>query len=181
MLDETVTTPFEIDHFIPKAVFREKRIDLETEYTNLVYSCKKCNNAKRQQFSGNIDARNPTNELFYDPVLTDYNTIFYRNEIGAIDSNDDKGKKSITLLKLYRPIHILAWICEELNDTAERLEAAVNAELDGPRKQTLERALNKINNQYRKLSRLFTAAYNDNTFSVSSIEEVASEAFSAPR
>ena len=171
LLDETITTPFEVDHFIPRAVFKHGRMDLDTDYTNLVYSCKKCNNAKRQQFSGDIHSANPTNELFYDPTMVDYNDIFYRNNFGAIDSDDDKGKKSITRLKLYRPIHILAWICEELNDTAEKLEAAIKVESETGRRQTLEAALNKINNQYRKMSRLFTAAYNDNSFSISDIED----------
>ena len=146
-------------------------MDLDTDYTNLVYSCKKCNNAKRHQFSGDIYSANPTNELFYDPTMVDYNDIFYRNNFGAIDSDDDKGKKSIIRLKLYRPIHILAWICEELNDTAEKLDAAIKAESNTERKRTLEAALNKINNQYRKMSRLFTAAYNDNSFSISDIED----------
>ena len=165
--DKAITTPFEIDHFIPRDTFKNGRMDLETDYTNLVYSCKKCNNAKSDQFSGDIHSANPTNELFYDPALVDYNDIFYRNELGAIASDDDKGKNSITRLKLYRPIHILAWICEELSETADKLEIAIESEADDERKKALETALNKINNQYRKKSRLFTAAYNDKNFSIS--------------
>lgn len=168
--DETITTPFEVDHFIPRAVFKQERMDLDTDYTNLVYSCKKCNNAKRHQFDGDIHSINPTNELFYDPTQVDYNDIFYRNELGAIDSDDDKGKNSITRLKLYRPIHILSWICEELYETAEKLEVAIKSESDTKRKRTLEAALNKLNNQYRKMSRLFTAAYDDNSFIINDIE-----------
>lgn len=169
--DIAITTPFEVDHFIPRDTFKNGRMDLDTDYTNLVYACKKCNIAKLNQFAGDIQSQNPTNELFYDPVLVDYNSIFYRNEIGAIDSDDDKGKKSVTKLKLYRPIHILAWLCEELNETADKLEMAIKIESDPTRKSTLEMALSKINNQYRKLSRLFTAAYNDNSFSITDIEK----------
>ena len=105
-------------------------------------------------------------------MLVDYNGIFYRNEFGAIDSDDGKGKRSITNLKLYRPIHILAWVCEEMNETAEKLEAAVQIERDTERKEALEAALQKIEHQYRKLSRLFIAAYNDNSFSIADIEAV---------
>ena len=170
--DEAITTPFEVDHFIPKAIFKEHRMDLDTDYTNLVYSCKKCNNAKRHQFSGDIHSAHPTNELFYDPVLVDYNNIFYRNDMGAIDSDDGKGKESIVRLKLYRPIHILAWVCEEMNETAEKLETAVKAEQDAERKKPLEKALPTINSQYRKLNRLFIAAYNDNNFSIADIEKL---------
>lgn len=167
--DTAITTPFEVDHFIPRSVFKHGRMDLETEYKNLIYSCKKCNNAKRGQFTGNIDLENPTNELFYDPTIVDYNDIFFRNHLGAIDSDDKKGKESIIRLKLYRPIHILAWLCEEINETANRLEVAACREKDGLRKQKLESALNIINIQYRKYSRIFIAAYNDNGFSITDI------------
>ena len=112
--DDSITTPFEIDHFITKTAFKDIRPELLTDYNNLIYSCKKCNNAKRGQFSGDLSVSHPTNELFYDPVLVDYNNIFYRNELGAIASDDAKGKHMIEILKLYRPIHILGWLCEKI-------------------------------------------------------------------
>ena len=59
-----------------------------------------------------------------------------------------------------------------MNETAEKLEIAVKAEQDAERKKTLEKALNKINSQYRKLNRLFIAAYNDNSFSIADIEKL---------
>ncbi|MDE6261135.1 MAG: HNH endonuclease [Oscillospiraceae bacterium] len=170
--DITITTPFEVDHFIPRASFKDGRMDLDTDYRNLIYSCKKCNNAKRKQFSGDIHSAHPTNELFYDPVAVDYNDIYYRNHLGAIDSDDEKGKRTITRLKLYRPIHILSWLCEEMYETAERLEKAVKTEEDEIRKQTLESALNMLNAQYRKFNHLFIAAYNDNGFSIAAIEDM---------
>jgi len=170
LLDEFITTPFEVDHFIPSAVFTPNRMELDTEYTNLMYSCKKCNNIKRAQFSGDINSPTPTNELFYDPVLVDYNDIFYRDEHGAIASDDEKGRKSIKLLKLYRPIHVLAWLCEELYEMAEKLEREIAKETNLERKAALESALNKANSQYRKFDHLFTAAYNDNKFSLQKIQ-----------
>lgn len=170
--DKTITTPFEVDHFVPKAEFKNIRMELDTDYRNLIYSCKKCNIAKSNQFSGDIHSEYPTNDLFYDPTQVDYNSIFYRNEFGAIASDDEKGKKSITKLKLYRPIHILAWLCEELAETAEKLEAALKTEHDEDRKRKFEEAFNKINNQYRKFNRLFIAAYNDNSFSIEDIEAI---------
>ena len=110
--------------------------------------------------------------MFYDPVKVDYNTIFFRNQLGSIDSVDDKGKDTIVRLKLYRPIHNLSWICEEMYSTAEKLEASIQNEPAGARRESLIAALNRINSQYRKLSRLFTAAYNDNSFAMSDIENV---------
>ena len=148
---DAITTPFEIDHFIPRNAFKTIRPDLETDYKNLIYSCKKCNIAKSNKFKGDLTSKEPTNELFYDPVLVDYNTVFYRNELGAIDSDDPKGKEMIKLLKLYRPIHILAWICDEMNQTAEKLEKVIDSTTDDKKKNEYIHALNLINRQYRKL------------------------------
>lgn len=170
LLDSSITTPFEADHFIPRSVFKQGRMDLDTDYKNLVYSCKKCNLAKRHQFAGDISSESPTNELFYDPVLVDYNDIFYRDHQGAIASDDDKGRDSIIRLKLYRPIHILAWLCEEMYETAGKLEMAIRIEKDEKRREKLKLAHNKLNEQYRKLSHLFIAAYNDDRFSIANID-----------
>lgn len=38
--DSMITTPFEIDHFIPINTFEGIRDDLKTDYNNLVLSCK---------------------------------------------------------------------------------------------------------------------------------------------
>lgn len=170
LLDSAITTPFEADHFIPRDAFKKDRMDLDTDYRNLIYSCKKCNLAKRHQFAGDIHSENPTNELFYDPVLVDYNDIFYRDHQGAIASDDDKGRKSIIRLKLYRPIHILAWLCEEMYETTGKLETAIKTEGDEDRRKKLELAYHKLNEQYRRLSHLFIAAYNDDRFSIADID-----------
>ena len=59
-----------------------------------------------------------------------------------------------------------------MNETADKLDAAAKVEQNAERKRTLEMALNKINGQYRKLSRLFIAAYNDNNFSIIDMENI---------
>ena len=164
LFDKSITTPFEIDHFIPKNAFKTEKPDLETDYNNLVYACKKCNIAKSSKFEGDLSLKVPTNNLFYDPVLVDYNTIFYRNEFGAIDSNDKKGKKMIVLLKLYRPIHILAWICDEINQTADKLEKAIDTVASEDVKLEYQKVLVLLNSQYRKFSNFLLAAYNDSDF-----------------
>lgn len=161
---ERITTAFEVDHFIPRTAFKKVRPSLENDYNNLVYACKKCNGTKSGKCKVDWTSTNPTNELFYDPVLVDYNTIFYRNQIGAIVSDDLKGKEMIKLLKLYRPIHILGWVCEEINETADKLEEAVNNEKNADRKQKLQDALNALNAKYRLLFNLFISSYNDSEF-----------------
>lgn len=129
-----------------------------------MYACKKCNSTKSGKFKGDLSLPAPTNELFYDPTLVDYNTVFYRNELGAIDSDDPKGKEMIKLLKLYRPIHILAWLCEEIDLTADKLEKAIISEPDEKKKQEYEKACYSLNKQYRKFIDLFLASYNDEKF-----------------
>lgn len=164
ILDEQITTCFEIDHFIPRKAFEGKRDTLYDDYRNLIYSCKKCNLAKRNQFEGDIFSDPPKNNLFYDPVEVDYNTIFYRNELGAIASDDEKGRDMIKRLRLYRPVHILAWLCEKIDTTADKLENAIKLEQDCERKKQLKNALDSFNSQYRKYNKFFNAAYKDDSF-----------------
>ena len=49
-----------------------------------------------------------------DELKTDYNRIFYRNELGGIDLDDPKGCEMIKLLKLYCPVHNPAWLLERM-------------------------------------------------------------------
>lgn len=166
---DTITTPFEVDHLVPRKAFKGKRESLDADYRNLIYSCKKCNVAKSSKFAGDIYADPPENDLFYNPAVVDYNTIFYRNEFGAIESDDEKGKKMIQYLKLYRPIHILGWLREEINSVADQLQQAVACETDPDRKKEFSDALAKMDSQYRKYNNILMAAYNDNSFSFSEI------------
>lgn len=103
------------------------------------------------------------NELFYNPVEVDYNEIFYRNEYGGIDSEDEKGRKMITELKLYRSLYNFAWMLEELNNTAARLEEKKeDKSLPEDKRKMYEDAFNKINNYYRKVNILFKKSYKSN-------------------
>ena len=72
----------------------------------------------------------------------------------------------LLMLKLYRPVHILGWLREEINSIADKLQLALNNETDTKRKELLQDALNKMNSQYRKFDNLFTATYNDNSFKI---------------
>lgn len=167
LLDSQVTTPFEIDHFVPKAVFRDKWPELENTYENLVYTCKKCNLAKSNQYKGNIDKRVIENELFYDPEKMDYGAIFYRGENGGICSDDPKGRDMITRLKLYRPIHNLAWICEITQRTLEKLSRELEKTEQGSAKEaTLREAKEKLNDYYNDCRDVFIANYNNNKFTL---------------
>lgn len=88
--------------------------------------------------------------------------MFYRNEYGGIDSEDEKGRKMIARLKLYRSLYNFAWMLEELCNTAEKLDNKIKDEriLESKRKQ-YEEALNIINGYYRKVHTLFKESYKE--------------------
>lgn len=167
LLDTQITTPFEADHFIPEDVFKDEWPELKTTYANLVYSCKKCNVAKSNQYEGNIKNHEIKNELFYEPEETDYGKIFFRGEDGGICSDDEKGRDMIIRLKLYRPIHNLAWICEITKTTLDKLSAQI--ELVGKNSakgKVLQEAKEELRDYYDNCVEIFMANYNDNKFTM---------------
>ena len=167
-----ITTPFEIDHFVPRDTFKNEWPECETLYDNLIYSCKKCNIAKSNYFKGDISKRVIQNEYFYNPVETDYGVIFYRNDAGGIASDDEKGRDMIDKLKLYRPIHNMAWICETLKNTREKLNAQIEkVGKDTIQGQLLIEAKNELNDYFVTCQVIFLENYNNDKFSLeSSIE-----------
>jgi len=168
ILDSSITTPFEVDHFIPKNTFKHDWPECDTLYGNLMYSCKKCNGAKSDQYSGVLDKENFVNDEFYNPVDSDLGEIFFRNEVGGIDSEDKKGKEMIQKIKLYRPIHNLAWIVEKLQLTLEN----INKKLDTVDRDTSEGRLlllakERLSDYYLKCQQTFLEIYNDDSYEFS--------------
>lgn len=152
---------FQIDHFIPQSHFKGIRDELLTQYDNLMLSCPKCNRAKSDQYEGNINSPFIENTLFYNPVEVDYNTIFYRNELGGISSDDEKGKNMIKRLKLYRPLHNYAWVLEKLDELIDRLDIQIER-TEGEKKEQLEALQRKLLREQRKKRAIFVAAYRNN-------------------
>ena len=86
-------TYFEVDHFIPKDFFKDLGNIALTEYKNLVYSCKFCNNSKRAKWpSEREDIFHINNEGFEDPATELYETHFYRTQDGGIMWKTELGK-----------------------------------------------------------------------------------------
>ncbi|MGL5895431.1 MAG: HNH endonuclease [Lactococcus lactis] len=162
LLDENITTYFEVDHFIPEAVFTKiNRDDLLTDYNNLIYSCKKCNQAKKHQYEGDNIGIDLKNTKFYDPVETPLQNIFYRNILGGIDSIDIKGRKMIIDLKLYRLSHNFEWIVEVLQAICTKLEMKIsNIESSGGNSADLRYAHSLISEEFHKVHKVFLANYN---------------------
>lgn len=167
LLESSITTPFEVDHYIPRDVFKDSWPELDTLYENLIFSCKKCNIAKSNQFTGDISTRKINNEDFYNPAEVDYGEIFYRNDSGGIDSDEPKGKNMITKLKLYKPIHNMAWLCECINNTIDKIDNKITSmNEESPEKNLLIEAKGKLNDYYRLCNKIFQANYNNDKFKI---------------
>ena len=165
MSSELLTIPYHVEHFIPRKVFEGKKDSLLTNYDNLLWACPKCNLSKGDKYKGDIEKSSKIeNELFYNPLEVDYNDIFYRNEIGGIDSDDEKGREMIKMLKLYRPIHNLAWLIERLEKLTLNLDKEAKAETNQDRKKVLQEAAGKVALECVKKSKLFRAVYNGKQF-----------------
>lgn len=83
-------TYFEVDHFIPKDFFEKNSNIKETDYFNLVYSCRKCNNSKRAKWPSQSETIFNDGKIgFIDPCDTEYDNLFHRNRKGQIVCNSD--------------------------------------------------------------------------------------------
>lgn len=160
--DEQITTPFEVDHFVPSKICEEyNRCDLITDYSNLIYSCKKCNLAKSDLYNGSKIPEELSNDRFYNPVDVDFNNIFYRNIIGGIDSQDIKGRNMIVDLKLYRVFHNYAWISEELFRVRSEIDAKIDKiPAENEKRMKLLEVHRIVTNEAIKYKELFQKVYN---------------------
>ncbi len=86
-------TWFEVDHFIPKSLFLPIGKLSTEEYSNLVYSCKFCNNNKLSKWpTKNVDIPHQDNEGFVDPCDLDYDNHLYRLDNGGIMWKSELGQ-----------------------------------------------------------------------------------------
>ncbi|SMN01283.1 hypothetical protein SPONL_1904 [uncultured Candidatus Thioglobus sp.] len=88
---------YHIDHFRPKNKFP----NLKTDYSNLVYSCPYCNNAKSDKWK-EVNG-------FIDPCDNEYDSHLERNGKGKIRYKTDRGRYIFESLKLHLIRHELIW------------------------------------------------------------------------
>ncbi len=117
-LDNWRSIWFEIDHFIPQKRNKKQFLTIKTitDYTNLVYSCRSCNNAKRNKWPSNDEkVPNINNEGFIDPCEDEYKDQFNRLKNGRIKPNTDLGEWMYNAMKLYNPQHEILWNIEQVH------------------------------------------------------------------
>ncbi len=118
--DSWKLTYYEIDHFIPEFILTIKS---KTDYSNLVYACRSCNNSKRKQWPTNDEnVPNLNDEGWMDPCDNLYNANFSRLPNGRIKSETLLGSWMYTALKLHKPQHEVIYNLEQLDLLIEELE-----------------------------------------------------------
>jgi hypothetical protein len=92
-------TYFEIDHFVPKDFLIKSNSTIGlSKYSNLVYSCRFCNNFKTKHWpSQREDIYIKGDEGFIEPCNLDYENHLYRTDDGAIMWNTPLGKWMVTI------------------------------------------------------------------------------------
>lgn len=112
---------FEIDHFVPQSFL--KTISA-TDYKNLVYACRSCNNAKRAKWPTQDEAIHHQNNIgFIDPCDDEYNNQFERDNYGRIVPLTALGGWKYKALKLYKPQHEIIWNLEQLHLLIDEIKA----------------------------------------------------------
>ena len=155
-LDMPRSSSFEIDHFVPKKLDNTKIND----YSNLVYSCHSCNNAKRAKWPTCL-AHIPNNgkEGWIDPCDVTYGEQFARDSTdGSIIPLTDLGKWMYDNLKLWKTQHSFIWRYEQLEKNLNLINNAFHNKPipNSIRQQMLEllfeqkKLLNMICNNYEQ-------------------------------
>jgi len=104
---------FEIDHFVPQKHLVSIK---KTDYSNLVYACRSCNNSKRAHWPTLSETvHNQNNVGFIDPCDDSYNDQFSRSDSGRILPDTEIGQWIYNKLKFYKPQHEIIWNIEQLD------------------------------------------------------------------
>lgn len=106
-------TYYEIDHFIPEGILTIKTL---TDYSNLVYACRSCNNSKRKKWPTNDEnVHNLNDEGWVDPCDDLYNSNFSRLANGRIKAETLLGQWMYNALQLHKPQHEIIFNIEQLD------------------------------------------------------------------
>ncbi|MFD0860577.1 HNH endonuclease [Sungkyunkwania multivorans] len=111
---------FEIDHFVPQKYLKTIK---DTDYINLVYACRSCNNSKRAKWPTKDEKKhNENDEGFIDPCDDEYANQFDRTGNGRILPTTNIGHWMYKALKLYKPQHEIIWSLDELDKLIQEIE-----------------------------------------------------------
>ena len=141
-------TYYEVDHFVPK----KSLVNISpTEYSNLVYSCRSCNNSKRAKWpTGDENIHNDGKQGFIDPCDDAYAVQFERLADGSIHSITDLGDWMWSALNFGNPAHRVRWKLEEIKIMLKELDEVNIDSLEELRaKEKLNRLYHNLEEQLR--------------------------------
>jgi hypothetical protein len=146
-IDVWRTVWFEVDHFVPQKYLKDIK---DTDYSNLVYACRSCNNAKRANWpTGEELVHNRNDEGFIDPCNDEYDKQFERYTNGKLSHKTLLGKWIYYKLKLYKPQHEVIWQIEALDQLIEDCEKL----LETVDNQALRDRVLSLYREYRKYTK----------------------------
>jgi hypothetical protein len=138
---------FEIDHFVPQKYLKTIK---ETDYSNLVYACRTCNNSKRAHWpTADESVHYMNDEGFIDPCDDEYEKQFSRYNNGRIIYKTQLGKWMYYKLKLHKPQHEIIWQIEELDNLIEDCERLI----EETNNVTLKNRVLDLYREYRKYTK----------------------------
>ena len=99
--------PYQIDHFAPRTILKTMG---ENDYSNLVYSCRRCNRSKWDKWpTADETKHNNGVEGFIDPCDPAYDQQFERNNRGEIIPITPLGEWMWKELDLKNAAHRIIW------------------------------------------------------------------------
>lgn len=130
------STYFEIDHFVPKDYLTRSESTISLcKYSNLVYSCRSCNNNKTKHWPSQRDDVYVIRDTgFIEPCDPEYENHLYRTDEGAIMWNTPIGKwMATTAFKFDERMEEvkLLWKYNKIRITIDELIIELNSYLEG--------------------------------------------------
>ncbi len=153
-IDTWRVTWFEIDHLVPQKYLNKIS---PTDYSNLVYACRSCNNAKRFKWpTKDENIHNKNDEGFIDPCDDSYNDQFSRHSDGRIAYQTKLGEWIYNSLKFYKPQHEIIWNIEVLDNLIDEIEELLNDTPDGVSADRLMGCYREFRKYVKELSKTGT-------------------------
>ena len=143
-----INCPYQKDHLIPEDIAKKVgRLDLLTDYNNLVYSCRVCNRNKWHNWPfDNVDKTHDDKVGFVDPATEEFDEHMMRDENGRIVPRTQVGIYMYKIFNFSNRLTDVWWqlsvISKEINEIDSLLEKEEN--VDGLR-------------EYRRLHRQFNS------------------------
>ena len=123
-----IKCPYQKDHLIPEDIAKKVgRLDLLTDYNNLVYSCRVCNRNKWNNWPfDNVDKIHDDKVGFVDPATDEFDEHMMRDETGRIVPKTQVGNYMYKIFNFSNRLTEVWWklsvISKEINEIDNILE-----------------------------------------------------------